>query len=122
MRRLFSMVCLGFALLNIDSALAQEKPLVVLRFNQPHVYYEQPLYEAISQAVTVKPAVTFDVVSYAPQTGNGGTDAAWQATASHNTQAVVSAMNRMGVPSSRIRVSGARDASINYDEVHIFAR
>ena len=80
--------------------------LVVIRFNQARVYFDQQLYGAISKAVAVKPEVEFNVVSFAPQSGNADADAKWQALASRNTQTVVSSMQQMGVPASRIHVSG----------------
>ncbi len=100
----------------------ENRALVVLRFNQPRVYYEQALYDAVAKAVAVKPSVTFDVVSYAPATGDTRMDQSWRATAGHNTQSVVASMQRMGVPLSRIRVSGQHQAGLNYDEVHVFVR
>lgn len=101
---------------------AQNRALVVLRFNQPHVYYEEPLYNAISQAVARKSSVMFDVVSYAPATGDADADGQWQVVASHNTQLVVASMQRMGIPMSRMRVSGQRQAGLSFDEVRIFVR
>ncbi|MEJ0009595.1 MAG: hypothetical protein WDN72_03135 [Alphaproteobacteria bacterium] len=95
----------------------QNRALVVIRFNQAHVYYEDSLYGAISQAVAAKPDVMFDVVSYAP---NGSDKSRWQQVASGDTQAVVASMERMGVPASRIRVSGQYLDGIRYDEVHVF--
>ena len=98
------------------------KPLVVIRFNQPHVYYDQQLYGGISQAVAVKPGVMFDVVSNAPFTGDSGRDAEWIKVASHNTQAVIASMQAMGVPMERMRVTGQQQAGLRYDETQIFAR
>lgn len=98
------------------------KPLVVLRFNQPRVYYEQPLFQAIEKAVAVKPAVMFDIVSLAPSTGNATTDANWQATASRNTRMVVASMQQMGVPLSRMQITGRQQPGLNADEVQIFVR
>lgn len=98
------------------------KPLVVLRFNQQRVHYEQPLFQAIEKAVAVKPGVMFDVVSLAPVTGNPQNDAAWQGMASRNTQAVVASMQQMGVPMSRMAISGRQQGGLTHDEVHIFVR
>ena len=97
-------------------------PLVILRFNQDRVYYEQPLFQAIEKAVAIKPGVMFDVVSVAPATGDSGQDEAWQKAASTHTQAVVSSMQQMGVPLSRMAISGQRQRGLTADEVHIFVR
>lgn len=107
------------------TALAEvpgSKPLVILRFNQPRVYYEQPLFQAVEKAVALKPSVMFDVISYAPTANNTQAEAAWQQTASRNTQAVVASMQKMGIPLSRMAISGQRQSGLTSDEVHIFVR
>jgi hypothetical protein len=107
------------------SALAEApgaEPLVILRFNQERVYYEQPLFQAIAKAVAIKPEVMFDVVSFAPLTGSAAADAKWLNTASAHTQKVVASMQAMGVPLSRMRISGQRQMGLTADEVHIFVR
>jgi hypothetical protein len=106
------------------AALSQElrKPLVVVRFNQGRVYYEQPLYQAVSKAVAVKPDVMFDVISAAPYTGDPQVDARWQQQASSNTQKVLGTMQKIGVPLSRMQVSGARESGLSFDEVRVYVR
>ena len=94
--------------------------LVVVRFNQPRVYFDQQLYSAISKAVAIKPEVTFEVVSYAPATGNPQADQRWQSIAGRNTKTVIAAMTNMGVPMERISVSGESQAGLRYDETHVF--
>ncbi len=96
------------------------KPLVVVRFNQPQVYYEQSLYQAISQAVAVKSGLLFDVVSAAP--GGTANDMGWQQTASAHTQMVVASMEKMGVPQTRMTITGQREAGLKFDEVRIYVR
>lgn len=97
-------------------------PLMVVRFNQSRVYYDQQLYSAISQAVTVKPDVMFDVVSNAPLTGDSSRDSDWVTTASRNTQSVVATMQSIGVPMERMRITGQAKPGIRYDETHIYVR
>ena len=102
-------------------AQAASQPLVVVRFNQARVYYDQQLYSAISQAVSVKPDVIFDVVSNAPVTGDSRQDDQWITTASRNTQAVVAVMKSFGVPMERMRITGKATPGIRYDETQIYA-
>ena len=94
------------------------KPLVVIRFNQPQVYYEQSLYQAVSKAVAVRSDLMFDVVSAAP--GGTANDAGWVQTASAHTQMVVASMENMGIPQGRMSITGQREAGLHYDEVRIF--
>lgn len=98
------------------------QPLVTIRFNQPHVYFDQQLYGAVAKAVAIKPDVMFDIVSLAPVTGNTATDKQWQAVASHNTRAVIAVMNNIGVPTDRMNVTGQSQSGIRYDETQIFVR
>lgn len=114
MKRLFT--CLLSTLLLVHPAIAQT-PLVVVRFNQPHVYYEQQLYNAMQRAVAIKPDLTVQVVSLAPQG-----DDQWQEVASAHTQKVVATLQQLGVPAQRIQVSGQRQPGLKYDETHIFVR
>jgi hypothetical protein len=126
-RPLFFSALLGLTLAGtqaipmVSHAQVASKPLVVIRFNQPRVYYDKQLYSAISQAVAAKPDVMFEVVSNAPLTGNGSTDEQWIKTASRNTQAVVASMQTIGIPMQRMRVTGKAMPGLRYDETHIYA-
>lgn len=114
---------LAFAALALAPTLAQaSEPLVIIRFNQQRVYYDQQLYNAISKAVAIKPEVMIDVVSYAPVTGDSKTDAAWQQAAGAHTQQVVASLQQIGVPASRISISGQRQPGLRFDETHVFVR
>jgi len=102
-------------------AFAREA-LVIIRFNQARVYYDNQLYQAISKAVAIKPDLMIDVVSYSPETNDTDTDEQWQQAASQHTQQVVNTLQQIGVPRSRISVSGERVAGIRTDETHIFVQ
>ena len=110
------------ALLAASHAVADPAALVVIRFNQPRIYFDQQLYSAVEKAVAVKPDVMFDVVSNAPVTGDALRDQQWITTASRNTQAVVAALQKIGVPAERLRVTGQTKSGLRYDETHIFVR
>lgn len=112
----------SLAFLLVAQAAHAAEPLVIIRFNQSRVYYDQQLYKAISQAVAIKPEVMIDVVSYAPETNDATVDRQWQAAASAHTQQVVTTLQSIGVPLSRISVSGQRLAGIRSDETHVFVR
>lgn len=111
-------------LLSAGAARAEggNPPLVVIRFNQERVYFDQQLYSAISKAVAIKPELLLEVVSLAPSTGNAEIDRQWQAAASSHTQSVVVSLQSMGVPASRIQVSGQLQPGLRYDETHVFVR
>lgn len=98
------------------------KPLVVLRFNQRKIYFEQPLYSAVSKAVQVKPNVRFSLVSYVPNVGDLEKDQKLMAKANKNVRSVTDAMVKMGVPLQRLHVKTQLDPRLKYDEVHIFVQ
>jgi hypothetical protein len=105
-----------------QSVPAGNKPLVVLRFNQPNLSYDQQLYMAIEKAVAIKPSVMFDIVSVAPSTGNPKNDSAWQQVAGQHAQQVVNSLQNMGVPLSRMSISGQPQTGLTADEVWVYVR
>lgn len=104
------------------SASFMNKPLMVIRFNQSRVFYQKPLYTALSRAVQAEPAVKFVLVSYVPQTADAALNERWMASAGQHTAEVVAQMQQMGVPQSQISVNTEPDPSLSYDELHIFVR
>jgi hypothetical protein len=104
------------------STLAETAPFIVLRFNQPRMFYQQPLYNAVAKAVALKPEVMFDVTSVRPRSGDTALRKAWQQRATGNVQHVVATLNTIGVPTSRLNIRYLEQSDIRYDEVHISAR
>lgn len=98
------------------------KPLMIIRFNQQRVFYQKPLYNALSRAIQAEPAVRFELVSYVPQTADGDLNEQWMRAAGAHTQEVVRQMQQMGVPQAQIGVSSEMDPALQYDELHIFIR
>lgn len=103
-------------------AAAQAAPFIIIRFNQARMYYEQPLYNAVSKAVGMKQDVLFDIVGVAPRTGDSGKDSAWQERSRANVQKVIGTLNSMGVPSSRLTVQYMQVEGLRFDEVRVAAR
>lgn len=121
--RFIGLGLLALSALSPVASMAQTQgfqPLVVIRFNQPRVYFDQQLYGAIAKALEIKPDLTLDVVSLAPSVGNAETDKKWQAVAGRNTRTVIDAMKDMGVPMNRINVTGQSQAGLRYDETQVF--
>ena len=97
-------------------------PLVVIRFNQRSVYYEQQLYNAVSRAVEIKPSVRFELVSYMPHTGNPDADQRLANQATTNLQRVANSFIEMGVPRQRLTITSEPRRNMRYDEVHVFVQ
>ncbi len=123
--RFIAIVLLAASFVVPSISMAQNQgsqPLVVIRFNQPRVYFDQQLYGAISKALEIKPDLMLDVVSIAPSLGNEQADKKWQALAGRNTRTVIDAMKAMGVPADRMTVTGQSQSGLRYDETHVFVR
>lgn len=99
-----------------------DKPLVLIRFNQRNVYYDRQLYMAVSRAVEVKPGVMFEVVSFVPNSGDAKRDSEWKKTSAAHAKQVITSLNQMGVPASRISYNVQNQQGLRFDEVHIFVR
>lgn len=98
-----------------------DTPLLVVRFNQPRVYYQQPLYNVVAKALQAKPAVVFNIVSVIPVTGNAEQDEKLNAVSQNNTGELVQTMLQMGVPQERVRVS-YQQGGVETNEIHIFVQ
>lgn len=112
-------------LTGVHAAYAQaashlDTPLMVVRFNQERIYYQQPLYNAIASALEAKPGVMFNIITLIPQVGNEAADKKSTVSAQTNTNMVVRDMVKMGVPQSRIRVSYQNGSNLQSSEMHLF--
>ena len=98
------------------------KPLMVIRFNQRNVYYDRQLYNAVSQAVQVKPSVMFDLVAVSPQVEGRAEQQRYQAATAQHAARVAKSLRSIGVPQSRFTVRQAVDANVGASEVRIYVR
>ena len=88
-----------------------DKPLMIIRFNQPRVYFGKQLSLAVGKAEKVKPDIVYEVTSYVPSNFNPK-----QARA--NLQAVIGGMQMYGADISRIRWRSETAAS-STQEIYI---
>jgi len=98
-----------------------EKPLIVVRFNQRYVMYERPLYNTISSALSAKADAMFDVVCITPKAHDAHDQTHYNQVAQQNCHKVLGTLQEMGLPQSRMNVTNASD-SVAFNEVRIFVR
>jgi len=98
------------------------RPLVVIRFDQPNVEYEQAVYMAINQGLEKFPDAQFDLVAVSPSSGNPAQVALAATAAKKNAEAVLRTLTQIGVPMERINLSAANSRSASSSEVHIYIR
>ncbi|RDD60519.1 hypothetical protein [Ferruginivarius sediminum] len=104
------------------SLVGSSQPLVVIRFGQDNVKYEQALYNAVSRALDRRPQAAFDVVAVAPQTGNKAEAALDRAKARRYAERVLRSLNDMGLPPNRVSLAATTSQGADSNEVHVYVR
>jgi hypothetical protein len=97
-------------------------PLVVIRFDQPNVDYEQPLYTAVSRALERKPSATFTIQAVAPNAGSAADVAVNTNASRQNAENVLRSLTNMGLPTDRVSLSATMSPDIQSNEVRIYVR
>lgn len=91
------------------------KPVMIVRFNQDHVYFQKQLATVIRSAIKAKPDVVFDVIQYVPnQAENGEYDS--------SLQTVLSGFLTNGIAKSRLQASMQSSQDVSSAEVYIYVR
>jgi len=98
------------------------RPLVVIRFDRVDVPYEQALYTAVSKVLERRPDAVFDLVAVAPSGGDEATIALNSSKSRRHAENVLRSLVDMGLPPSRVAVSGKTAATANVNEVHLYLR
>ncbi len=96
------------------------RPLVVIRFDRSNVAYEQALYNAVSRVLERRPNATFALVAVAPASGGAARVALNSNKAQRNTESVLRALQRMGLPPQRIGISARTSGAAQSNEVHLY--
>lgn len=96
--------------------------LVLIRYNQPHVEYEQQLSKAVGTAVERRPNANFSVVAVAPSSGDPADLAKAQQEAHRYAESVKRSLVQLGLSPSRISMANAQIQSAQTPEVHVYVR
>lgn len=100
-----------------EADLSGRRPLMVIRFDQRKVEYEQALYKAVKAALDKRPKTHFEIVAVSPANTRAGA-----AEAAKNADAVRESLLSMGLPANRIYSSKSSNASIKTTEVHLYLK
>ncbi|MBT3791576.1 MAG: hypothetical protein HOF95_00945 [Rhodospirillales bacterium] len=100
----------------------QRRPLVVIRFDQAKVEYEQALYSAISRTLERRPQAGFDLVAVTPIRGSAAKVAQSSNAARRAAERVLRSLTSMGLPASRVTLSAGTSNQAQTNEVHIYVR
>lgn len=96
--------------------------LVLIRYNQPNVEYEQQLSAAVSTVLQRKADSEFSVISVVPVSGDPAELARMQEQASRNAENVKRALVQMGLAPSRIVMGNTQTVDAKTAEVHVYVR
>jgi hypothetical protein len=98
------------------------RPLVVIRFDRPDIPYQQALYAAVSRVLERRPGAVFDLVAVAPGAGGPARVALNSNKAQRFAEGVLRSLIEMGLPPSRVAMSGKTSAQAKNNEVHLYLR
>jgi hypothetical protein len=104
------------------SLVGQRQPLVVIRFNQPNVEYEQALFTVVSRALERRPNAAFDLVAVAPSVGSAAQVSLATGKSRRNAEGVLRSLTNMGLPADRITLSATSSTNAQVNEVHVYVR
>lgn len=96
--------------------------LVLIRYNQPTVEYEQQLSHAVGMALQRKPDAEFSVVAVTPTSGDPSELATAQESVSRSAEAVKRSLVQLGLAPSRISMASTQIQSAQNPEVHVYVR
>lgn len=103
------------------NAFGGDRPaLVTIRFNQQQVVYQNQLYNAVVEAVKVKPDVIFNIVGVAPTHSESAKSEKLLENTQYYTGKVADDLAKIGVNPQQIRSSIETSPEVRTEEVRIF--
>ncbi|RMD63577.1 MAG: hypothetical protein D6826_04575 [Alphaproteobacteria bacterium] len=102
--------------------VGKRQPLVIIRFSEPDVDYEQALFAAVSRALERKPNAGFDLVAVAPNVGSPAQVSLATSKSRRFAEKVLRSLTRMGLPADRITLSATSSPNVQVNEVHVYVR
>ena len=107
---------------NVGAAPSVGRLLVLIRYNQPNVDYQQQLSQAVGTAVERRPNAEFSVVAVSPSSGDPSALAEEEEVAKNNADEVKRSLIQMGLAPSRITMANTQSQSAQTPEVHVYMR
>ncbi|MDA8050697.1 MAG: hypothetical protein M0002_11940 [Rhodospirillales bacterium] len=97
-------------------------PLATIQFANRSADYVGPLGAAVQAAEARKPDVVFMIVGVAPAGGSPAAQQAAAAGAAKAARAVMQAIERMGVPATRLLLAARTDPTVKAQQVEVYVR
>lgn len=96
--------------------------LVLVRFNEAQVDYEDQMYQAVSTALDRKPDANFTVVAVSPKSQDPAAVGGDVERAERNAENVKSSLIQLGLQPNRISMSNISSEAATSPEVHLYIR
>ena len=105
-----------------DAQASVGRLLVLIRYNQPHVEYQQQLSRAVGSAIERHPNADFSIVAVSPLSGDPAEVSRGKESAKRNAEDVKRSLVQLGLSPSHIILASTQSQSAQVPEVHIFVR
>lgn len=101
---------------------ATPRALMTIRFDKPNVQYQQPLYVAVNEAMSMYPDANFELVAVSPGQGNAAKMAIENSRSRRNAEDVLRTMASMGVSPDKVMLSSSSNPNSDTSEVQLYIR
>lgn len=92
-------------------------PVLIIRFNQPRVYFQEPLKKVVAEVNYAKSNANYEINSILP--------ISYQNHSSQNNDKVLlvaAELKKLGIPTSRITSNSTYSNDVINQEIHIFVK
>ena len=96
--------------------------LVLVRFNEAQVEYEDQMYQAVSTALDRKPDANFTIVAVSPKSNDPAAVGGDIERADRSAENVKSSLIQLGLQPNRISMSNISSDVAQSPEVHLYIR
>lgn len=103
---------------SITSSPSQKDAVLIIRFNQKYVYFENALKKVVDKVYGIKPNAGYEIQSVIPNDGNDANAKKYL----ENLRSVVAEFNRLGIPKERISIRTDTTDLVQSQEINIFVR
>lgn len=97
---------------------SQNDAVMVIRFNQKYVYFENALKKVVDKVYAIKPNAGYEIQSVVPNESSDTNAKKYL----ENLRAVVAEFNRLGISKDRISIRTDATDLVKSQEVNIFVR
>ncbi len=106
--------------LQMNDSVSPTDAVMIIRFNQQNVYFQDALKKMVEVVSSVKPDAEYDIQSVIPANNENIGDK--YKLYNQNLRLVVAGLNQLGVPIERVKIDITDSSVISDHEIRIFIR